>query len=69
MEQSLIVYVCPLSWEKDADTVTEKFQKDFVTAMEGVEETKRLEYKLRILFGMDALVELIRSQEEDTKGI
>ena len=61
----ILAIVYPREFENDAGHWHKKMDVDFQRAMAAVDADKRLQYKPLLLFGLDALVELIRNDEDE----
>lgn len=59
----ILAFVYPTSFAQQATICAEKMNDDFQRAMGGLEPDKKIPYKPLLLFGLDALVEMIKMEE------
>jgi hypothetical protein len=65
----ILTFVYPREFEKEAGHWHKKMELDFQRAMSALESDKRLQYKPLLLFGLDSLVELIRTDEDENDEV
>jgi hypothetical protein len=70
-ENELIAFVYPLSFQEQAAQCKTKMKKEFELALANFEERRKINYKPILLFGIEDLVLLLRSEQniEDEEAI
>jgi hypothetical protein len=63
-KSELIAFVYPLSFQNQAAQCKAKMQKEFKTALEGFDEKQKIKYEPLLLFGIENLVLLLRTEQD-----